>query len=167
VWLLALLEIFLIAVFAYVDASYLRSEKAYRALCKAVGGSQRMVPLFTLDPTDAHEPQRGDTPGVARWKALRDKYIPPREVWTSWSIAAVLQCDVAPRRRSSLHGSVHYRKSTDATAARTGDDHDCCDYGAGVVARACTGSTRDAARASARSTRVAGTCARPTGVPPR
>lgn len=87
VWLLAMLGMFLIAVFSYVDASYLRSEKAYRALYNAVSRSQRMVPLFTLDPTDAHEPQCGDTRAAAKWKVLRDKYLPPREVWTSWSIA--------------------------------------------------------------------------------
>ena len=87
VWLLALLGMFLIAVFAYIDANYLRSEKAYRALYNAVSRSERMVPRFTLDPTDAHEPQCGDAPATAKWKVLRDKYLPPREVWTSWSIA--------------------------------------------------------------------------------
>lgn len=87
VWLLALLGMFLIAVFAYIDANYLRSEKAYRALYNAVSRSERMVPRFTLDPTDAHEPQCGDAPAAAKWKVLRDKYLPPREVWTSWSIA--------------------------------------------------------------------------------
>lgn len=87
VWLLALLGLFLIAVFAYVDASYLRSEKAYRALYNAVSRSQRLVPRFTLDPMDAYEPQCDNAPAATRWKALRDKYLPPREVWTSWSIA--------------------------------------------------------------------------------
>lgn len=87
VWLLALLGMFLIAVFAYVDASYLRSEKAYRNLYNAVSRSERMVPRFTLDPTDAHEPPCGDVPADTRWNALRNKYIPPRGVWTSWSIA--------------------------------------------------------------------------------
>lgn len=87
VWMLALLGMVLIAVFAYVDASYLRSEKAYRTLYNAVSRSERMVPRFTLDPTDAHEPPCGDTPVASKWKALRDKYLPPRDVWTSWSIA--------------------------------------------------------------------------------
>lgn len=86
VWPLALLGMFLTVVFAYLDASYLRSEKAYRALYNAVSRSQRMVPRFTLDPTDAHERQAGDTPAT-KWMALRDKYLPPQEVWTSWSIA--------------------------------------------------------------------------------
>lgn len=87
VWLLALLGMFLITVFAYIDANYLRSEKAYRTLYNAVSRSERMVPRFTLDPTDAHEPPCGDAPAATKWKALRDKYLPPREVWTSWSIA--------------------------------------------------------------------------------
>lgn len=87
VWLLALLGMFLIAVFAYIDANYLRSEKAYRTLYKAVSRSERMVPRFTLDPTDANEPPGADAPAATKWKALRDKYLPPREVWASWSIA--------------------------------------------------------------------------------
>ncbi|BAX97068.1 protein hit [Mycobacteroides stephanolepidis] len=86
-WLLALLGMFLIAMFAYIDANYLRSEKAYRALYTTVSRSQRMVPRFTLNPEDAYEPQCGDAPAAAKWKALRDKYFPSREVWMSWSIA--------------------------------------------------------------------------------
>jgi len=87
VWLLALLGMLLTAVFAYVDASYLRSEKAYRNLYNVVSRSIRVTPRFTLDPTDAHEPPYGDAPSLTKWKALRDKYIPPRAVWTSWAIA--------------------------------------------------------------------------------
>jgi ATP adenylyltransferase len=87
VWLLALLGMLLTAVFAYVDASYLRSEKSYRTLYNVVSRSERMVPRFTLDPTDAREPSGGGAPVETKWKAFRNKYIPPREVWTSWSIA--------------------------------------------------------------------------------
>lgn len=87
VWLLALLGMFLIAVFAYIDANYLRSEKAYRTLYNAVSRSERSVPRFTLDPTDAYEPPCGNAPARTKRKALRDKYLPQREVWTSWSIA--------------------------------------------------------------------------------
>lgn len=87
VWVLAVLGMFLIAVFAYVDANYLRSEKAYRTLYNAVSRSGRIVPPFTLDPTDAHEPPCGDASAATKWRALRDKYLPPRGVWTSWSIA--------------------------------------------------------------------------------
>jgi ATP adenylyltransferase len=85
VWLLALLGMFLTAVFAYVDASYLRSEKSYRALYRVVSRSERSVPRFTLDPTDAYEPP-SDALSKTKWKAFRFKYIPEREVWTSWSI---------------------------------------------------------------------------------
>ncbi len=87
VWLLALLGICLIAVFAYVDANYLRSEKAYRELYKTVSRSERIVPYFTLDPTDAREPPPADAPVAAKWKTWCAKYVPEREVWKSWSIA--------------------------------------------------------------------------------
>lgn len=87
VWLLALLGICLIAVFAYVDASYLRSEKAYRDLYKAVSRSERIVPQFTLDPTDAHVPPPDDAPAATKWAAWLAKYVPERAVWKSWSIA--------------------------------------------------------------------------------
>ncbi len=86
-WVLALLGMFLIVVFAYVDANYLRSEKAYRTLYNAVSRSERVIPAFTLDPTDAHESSCGDAPAARQWKRLRDRYFPSREVWTSWSIA--------------------------------------------------------------------------------
>lgn len=87
VWLLALLGICLIVVFAYVDASYLRSEKEYRDLYNTVSRSERMVPQFTLDPTDAREPPPDDAPAETKWAAWRTKYIPDRTVWKSWSIA--------------------------------------------------------------------------------
>lgn len=87
VWPLAVLGIVLIAVFAYVDASYLRSEQEFRTLYKAVSRSERMVPQFTLDPTDAHEPPPHDAPPATKWKAWCAKYIPSRAVWASWSIA--------------------------------------------------------------------------------
>ncbi|MBD0020855.1 HIT domain-containing protein [Gordonia sp. (in: high G+C Gram-positive bacteria)] len=87
VWLLALLGICLIAVFAYVDANYLRSEKAYRELYKTVSRSERTVPHFTLDPTDAREPLPADAPAAAKWKTWCVTYVPEREVWKSWSIA--------------------------------------------------------------------------------
>lgn len=87
VWLLALLGISLIAMFAYVDANYLRSEQGFRALYKTVSRSERMVPQFTLDPTDAHEPLPDDALPAKRLKAWCTKYIPNRAVWASWSIA--------------------------------------------------------------------------------
>jgi histidine triad (HIT) family protein len=87
VWLLALLGICLIAVFAYVDANYLGSEKAYRALYRTVSRSERMVPRFTLEPTDAHESPPDDASPSTKWQAWCAKYIPEGKVWKSWAIA--------------------------------------------------------------------------------
>ena len=50
--------------------------------------AERMVPRFTLDPTDADEPPAD---GARREKSKRQKfrqsYVPEWSVWRSWSIA--------------------------------------------------------------------------------
>lgn len=86
-WILAVLGSCLILIFAYVDASYLRSEKAYRKLYRVASRSERMVPKFTLDPTDALEPPPDTVPAPTKWREWCAKYIPESAVWKSWSIA--------------------------------------------------------------------------------
>lgn len=86
-WPLAALGMIAIVLFAYLDANYLRSEKQFRRLYNTVARSSRKVPLYTLDPVDADEPLPEDAPAKSRWKQFVGKYLPEREIWTSWSIA--------------------------------------------------------------------------------
>ncbi|MDV7137075.1 HIT family protein [Williamsia muralis] len=86
-WPLAALGIVAVILFAYLDANYLRSEKAFRKLYNTVAGAERMVPLFTLDPSDADEPPAADAPEDSGWKKIKRMYIPEWAVWKSWSIA--------------------------------------------------------------------------------
>ncbi|UAK36965.1 HIT family protein [Gordonia bronchialis] len=86
-WPLALLGVIAVILFAYLDANYLRSEKAFRKLYNTVARAERMVPRFTLDPTDADEPPVDGTPEKTRWQKLKQSYVPEWSVWRSWSIA--------------------------------------------------------------------------------
>jgi histidine triad (HIT) family protein len=86
-WPLAALGLVAIILFAYLDANYLRSEKQFRRLYNTVARSTRKVPLYTLDPVDAHEPLFAGAPAKSRRKHVVEKYLPEREIWTSWSIA--------------------------------------------------------------------------------
>ncbi|BBN45536.1 hypothetical protein MOKP4_45150 [Mycobacterium avium subsp. hominissuis] len=86
-WPLALLGVIAVILFAYLDANYLRSEKAFRKLYNTVARAERMVPRFTLDPTDADEPPPKGTPEKTKWQKFKQAYVPERSVWRSWSIA--------------------------------------------------------------------------------
>ncbi|QIK50344.1 HIT domain-containing protein (plasmid) [Gordonia terrae] len=86
-WPLALLGVIAVILFAYLDANYLRSEKAFRKLYNTVARAERMVPRFTLDPTDADEPLTEGTPEKTRWQKFKQSYVPEWSVWRSWSIA--------------------------------------------------------------------------------
>ncbi|WP_448071118.1 HIT family protein [Georgenia yuyongxinii] len=86
-WPLAGLGLVAVVLFAYLDANYLRSEKQFRRLYNTVARSSRKVPLFTLDPVDAEEPQRSDAPAMSRWTKAVRAYLPERSIWASWSIA--------------------------------------------------------------------------------
>lgn len=89
----AFLGIFAVLVFAYVDASYLRQEKAYRRLYNVVARGEKTVPAFSLNPADADEalPDADDGDPVAarrRARAARARsFLPEPAVWLSWSIA--------------------------------------------------------------------------------
>lgn len=86
-WPLAALGMVAVALFAYLDANYLRSEKQFRRLYNTVARSSRRVPMFTLDPVDAEEPLRDDAPATSRWKRAVRAYLPERSIWASWSVA--------------------------------------------------------------------------------
>ena len=86
-WPLAVLGMVAVALFAYLDANYLRSEREYRRLYNAVARSSRKVPLYTLDPTDANEPPSDDAPASSKWRAVFRRYVPELSIWVSWSIA--------------------------------------------------------------------------------
>lgn len=86
-WPLALLGVVAVILFAYLDANYLRSEKAFRKLYNTVARAERMVPRFTLDPADADEPAPEGAPDKTNWEKFKQSYVPEWSVWRSWSIA--------------------------------------------------------------------------------
>lgn len=84
---IAILGIAGVALFAMLDANYLRQEQAYRRLYDTVARKSRPVPSFTLDPYDADDPP---PQGATQQKKLRvwvGRWLPGRRVWLSWSIA--------------------------------------------------------------------------------
>lgn len=85
-WPLAALGLVSVALFSYLDANYLRSEKRFRRLYNTVAQSRRMVPHFTLDPADADDPPAGGVPEDSKWRAFARDYIPEWDIWRSWSI---------------------------------------------------------------------------------
>lgn len=86
-WSVAALGLAAVAIFALMDANYLRQEKAYRRLYDVVAKGERAVPPFTLDPSHANESIQ---PKERWWRTMARRvrcWIPGREVWASWSIA--------------------------------------------------------------------------------
>lgn len=83
----ALLGIAAAALFALLDANYLRQEKAYRHLYDTVARSTRPVPLFSLDPSEADDPPPPCATRSDRLRARLARWFPSREVWSSWAVA--------------------------------------------------------------------------------
>jgi histidine triad (HIT) family protein len=84
---IALLGIAGVALFALLDANYLRQEQAYRRLYDTVARMARPVPSFTLDPSEADDPP---PPGATPPKKVRvwvGRWLPSARIWLSWSIA--------------------------------------------------------------------------------
>lgn len=76
-------------VFAYLDANYLRQEKRFRSLYKAVASGTSSIGAFSLQPDDlppeTPREDRGDWPeGTWIWI---NRFLPGPRVWRSWSIA--------------------------------------------------------------------------------
>jgi histidine triad (HIT) family protein len=99
----ALLGIAAVFLFGYMDASYLRQERAYRRLYNAVVEGKKQIPLFSLDPHDADKsvPDADGDPASSEkgksgdktksyWKeaceAIRGWFFLDPKVLFSWSI---------------------------------------------------------------------------------
>lgn len=97
----ALLGIAGVLLFGYIDACYLRQERAYRHLYNAVVKGDKQIPLFSLDPHDADKnvPEADDDPSLREnnpneeksfWKkcgeSVREWFFLDPKVWFSWSI---------------------------------------------------------------------------------
>lgn len=75
-------------LFAYLDANYLRQEKRFRSLYKAVAEGKSAIATFSLQPEDLPSEvptkEKGDWPGsTPRWL---NRLLPGPNVWLSWSI---------------------------------------------------------------------------------
>lgn len=81
-----LLGLAAVALFMFLDANYLRQERAYRRLYDTVAKGTREVPLFSLDPSEADDP----IPEAASWRqrlrTMIGRWFPAWSVWSSWSI---------------------------------------------------------------------------------
>lgn len=90
---IAALGIAAVIVFAFLDANYLRQEKAYRKLYDAVAGlgfrdeRTRVVPLFSMDPSDADDPIVEDSTFWQKSAQIWHRWMPKWTVWCSWSVA--------------------------------------------------------------------------------
>lgn len=84
---IALLGLLSVALFAFLDANYLRQEQGYRALYDAVARKTRPVPLFSLAIEDALDPTPAPSTWRGRVRGRVQKWFPKPSVWFSWSIA--------------------------------------------------------------------------------
>ena len=82
----ALLGLAAVVLFMFLDANYLRQERAYRRLYDTVAQGMRAVPRFSLDPSEADDP----IPASAGWRervgTVVGRWVPAWSVWSSWSI---------------------------------------------------------------------------------
>jgi hypothetical protein len=83
----ALLGLLGVVQFGLLDVNYLRQEKAYRDLYNCVANRTREVPLFSLNPSDAHEPPTEEPNFTKRSMRLIGRWVPQPSFWLSWSIA--------------------------------------------------------------------------------
>jgi hypothetical protein len=77
-----------VALFAYLDANYLRQEKRFRRLYKAVAEGENKIAAFSLNPDDVTLETSGHSAedwadGIPRWF---NRFVPGPSVWVSWSI---------------------------------------------------------------------------------
>lgn len=85
--LVALLGITAVALFALIDANYLRQDKAFRKLYDAVARNARNVPPFSLDPSYANDPVADGDTLRRKMRIFFGRWFPAPSVWLSWSIA--------------------------------------------------------------------------------
>lgn len=84
----ALLGLGATLLFAYLDANYLRQEKRFRSLYRAVANGKYQIATFSLQPDDLPSEvptkEKGDWPGkTPKWV---NRLLPAPNVWLSWSI---------------------------------------------------------------------------------
>ncbi|WP_245990866.1 hypothetical protein [Bogoriella caseilytica] len=85
---IALLALGATLLFAYLDANYLRQEKRFRSLYRAVAEGKHDIAPFSLRPedipSDFSKKDKGDWPGkTPKWI---NRLLPGPSVWLSWSI---------------------------------------------------------------------------------
>ena len=84
----ALLGVGASLLFAYLDANYLRQEKRFRSLYKAVAEGKSQIATFSLQPDDL--PPEVPTKAKGDWPARAPRFVnrllPGPNVWLSWSI---------------------------------------------------------------------------------
>ncbi|RLP92797.1 hypothetical protein [Micromonospora sp. CV4] len=85
--LVAALGVAAALLFGFLDANYLRQEKAYRRLYDAVARGTRKVPLFSLDPSDADDPIPFAATRRQKIRRRLGRWFPDATVWLSWSVA--------------------------------------------------------------------------------
>lgn len=84
----AVLGIAAVLLFAYLDANYLRQEKRFRRLYKAVAEGKNEIAVFSLNPDDVIlERSRKSAEDWAKWMPRWiNRFLPGPEVWLSWSV---------------------------------------------------------------------------------
>ncbi len=83
----AVLGIAAVILFAYLDANYLRQEKRFRRLYKAVAEGKDKIATFSLNPDDAMPPGDKSTEEWAKWMPRWiNRLFPGPAVWKSWSV---------------------------------------------------------------------------------
>lgn len=81
-----LLGLAAVVLFMFLDANYLRQERAYRRLYDTVARGTRAVPQFSLDPSEADDPIPASAGWRERVKTVVGRWVPSWRVWSSWSI---------------------------------------------------------------------------------
>jgi hypothetical protein len=77
-----------VVLFAYLDANYLRQEKRFRRLYKAVAEGSNDIAAFSLNPDDVSPsvPAQGKEEWGERAPRWVQRFVPGPAVWASWSI---------------------------------------------------------------------------------
>ncbi len=85
---LAALGICAVALFAFLDANYLRAERRFRGLYEAVVAGDERVGIYSLSPFDAaHDRQGGLVDQWPKWlPSWFHNVIPGPRIWQSWAV---------------------------------------------------------------------------------
>lgn len=84
----AVLGIAAVLLFSYLDANYLRQEKRFRRLYRAVAEGSDEIAVFSLNPDDVGPPPHGKSSEEwAIWMPRGiNRLVPGPDVWASWSV---------------------------------------------------------------------------------